>query len=134
MNEKALVDLKASAVEFGFDATWITDLVSKFGGDVLSLVVEAVRGGFSKELVIEVLEKFGPFVLELLVNLLNKQKMAAAFGADVSADKFGLIDISIIESLVQKYLPVLLEKYGNQIAQIIINWVVTYLKSLTENN
>jgi hypothetical protein len=125
-------NLKQSALEFGFDFTWITEIISQYGDDVLNLVLEAVRGGFSKDFVAEVLSKFGPLLLEFLVNLLNKNKMRLAMSGDVVVgEEVGVLDASILEVLIQKYLPVLLDKYKDQVVQMLVNWLSDFLKNLT---
>jgi hypothetical protein len=122
-------ELKLSAVNFGFDAQWITEITAKFGGDVLSLVVEAVRGGFSIQLVIDVITKFGPAVLEFLVNLLNNRKMNVA-GTEMSAVDFS----AIIDLIVQKYLPVILDKYGPQITKVLTSLILDFIKNVVTTN
>lgn len=125
-------NLKHSALEFGFDFTWVSDIISKYGEDVLNLVLEAVRGGFSKDFVTEVLSKFGPLLLEFLVNLLNKNKMKLAMSGDiVVGEEVGVIDASILEVLIQKYLPVIVDKYKDQVVQMLVNWLADFLKNLT---
>lgn len=120
--------LKTSAMSFGFDFEWITNLVTQWGDDVLALVVEAVRGGFTKEVVVNILEKVGPLALELIVNLMNKMKIHRGFagpdGALVVGEEVRLFDASIIETLVQRYLPILMEKYGDKIVQLVIDWII----------
>jgi hypothetical protein len=119
--------LKASAMGFGFDFDWVSGLISKWGDNILSVVVEAVRGGFTKDVVVNIVEKVGPFALELLVNLMNKMKFhhaAAAPGELVVGEEVRLFDASIIETLVQRYLPVLVEKYGDQIVKFVVDWLL----------
>lgn len=127
-----LDESKEAALSFGFDTTWITDILAEYGQVALDLVIEAMRGGFSKDLVIEVLAKFGPAILEFLVTLLNKKKMAFASAENASgnvADQLaGFLDASIIEVLVQKYLPMIMEKYGEQIVQMLVEYILNSLK------
>lgn len=120
-------DLKASALGFGLDMAWIGEIIEKYGDDVLGLIVEALRTGFSRELVTEIITKFGPLILEFLVNLTNKQKMKAISGDVIVGEEVGILDISIIEMLIQKYLPLIIEKYGDHIVQFILTWVVNNL-------
>ncbi len=122
-------DIRLSAVGFGFDSTWISDLLAKYGSDAVALVVEAVRGGFSKDLVVDVLDKFGPLVLEFLINLLNKHKMAArgVAGELVVGEQVGAIDATIIQTMIEKYLPILVDKYGQQILDLIVSFVISRL-------
>lgn len=118
-------DMKASAANFGFDAQWIADVIQKWGNDVLALVVEAARNGFSKDLIIEVLQKFGPLLLELMVDIINKFSMRkAAVGEVVVGEEVSLFDASILEVVVQKYLPMIMEKYGEKIIQMLIDWLL----------
>lgn len=127
LSAENVVSLKESAVGFGFDVNWVADLVQQYGDDVLGVVVEAMRSGFSVAFVVEIVQKFGPVMLEFLLNLLNKQKLLAASGEVVVADEVGILDASIIETLLQRYLPVILEKYGDQIIKFILDWVVNNL-------
>lgn len=128
---QASQDLQQSAANFGFDPAWIADVVEKYGPEVLAVVVEAARGGFSIQLIQDVMQKLGPLVLELLVNLLNKQKMARSFtGDEQMGDQVMSIDIGLIEVLVQKYLPLLLEKFGPQLVQMAVDWIVQHLQGL----
>jgi len=118
-------ELKASCASFGFDVTWITDLVAKYGSDVLALVVEGVRGGFSKEFVTDVLDKFGPVVLELLVGLMNKRNMNRGVAGDVVvADQVGEIDASLLQVLLEKYLPMIIDKYGDKLVAMIVDFLI----------
>ena len=115
---KVLVDvdtLKASAVGFGFDPSVIADIVEKFGPEALSLVVDALRNGFSLSFVMETVNKFGPAVLEFILSLFQAKTMNLA-GNDVSGD----LNPLIIQILVEKYLPALMEKYGPQIIKAIV--------------
>lgn len=117
-------ELNLSAANFGFDPTWVADILSKYGADVLALAIEAARNGFSVSLVIEVLQKFGPALLQLLVDVFAQKqaslRMAAVaegtgviLGGDViQADNVLGVDSSLLNVLVAKYLPVILEKYS----------------------
>lgn len=139
MNE----EMKLSAQNFGFDATWILDLATNYGDDVLALAIEAARNGISVQFIIEVLEKFGPVLLQLLVDLLNQRKMAMAMSAArmgvaaepvpgpiIEAVEGPFLDLIIekyLPVMVEKYLPVIMEKYGTQLIQMIIEM---FLKNL----
>lgn len=132
-----LEQLKVSANNFGFDGGWVADILQQYGPDVLALAVEAARNGFSVSLIVEVVQKFGPAMLDLLVSLLNQknsQAMRMAMnevvpGNVITADNVGSIDPALIDILIQKYLPQiintilpqLINTYGPQILQMILN-------------
>lgn len=125
-----------AALGFGFDTQWIADILKDYGQTVLDLVLEAMRGGFSKELVLEIISKFGPLVLEFLVNLLNRKKMAMTSGlsmtdANINDQMAAFIDISFIETIVQKYLPLIIEKYGPVIVQAILDYLLKMVQPKT---
>lgn len=120
----ALEDLKNSALSFGFDMAWITELINKYGDDVLNLVLEGVRTGLTKEFIIEVLGKFGPIVLELLVNLVNNWKLVQGV-APVEQLNF---DSQFFQVLVEKYLPMLFEKYGEQLVAAIVEFLLNVMR------
>lgn len=113
-------EMNLSAANFGFDPTWVADILSKYGEDVLTLAIEAARNGFSVSLVIEVLQKFGPAILQLLVDVFAKKQAALRFGEGagvvltgdiVQGDNVLGVDASLLNVLVEKYLPIILEKY-----------------------
>ena len=140
-------ELNLSAANFGFDPTWVTDILSKYGEDVLTLAVEAARNGFSVSLVIEVLQKFGPVLLQLLVDVFaHKQaamRMAMGEGAGViipgdvvKGDDVLGFDASLLNVLVEKYLPIILEKYAPTIwtnfGPVIVKFVESNLQTILD--
>lgn len=134
--------LKVSATNFGFEASWISDILEKFGGDVLALAIEAARNGLSIGFIVEVIEKFGPQLLDLMISWLNKWKMmkfqmaATAEGEVVDGPieqgfDAAFVDLIIekyLPTIIEKYLPSILEKYGPQIIQFIIQMFMNNIK------
>jgi hypothetical protein len=140
-------ELNLSAANFGFDPTWVADILSKYGEDALTLAIEAARNGFSISLVIEVLQKFGPALLQLLVDVFaHKQaamRMAMGEGTGVilpgdvvQGDNVLGIDASLLNVLVEKYLPIILEKYTPAIwtafGPIIVQFVEANLQTILD--
>lgn len=114
-------ELNLSAANFGFDPTWVADILSQYGEDALTLAIEAARNGFSISLVIEVLQKFGPALLQLLVDVFAKKQTSLRMGEGtgvilagdvVQGDNIFGVDSSLLNVLIDKYLPVILEKYA----------------------
>ncbi len=129
-------ELKVSATNFGFDPSWIADVLQKYGADVLALIVEAARNGFSVSFIVELIQKFGPAVLQFIMSVFNHQqaslrmRMAAGAGTGdvVSGDVLVEgVDSSVLDVIIQQYLPIIINKYlptlwtqfGPQIMQFI---------------
>jgi hypothetical protein len=112
--------LKASAQSFGLDASWVADILTKYGPETLALVVEACRQGLTASLVTEVVTTFGP---GLLLKNMKKLDSSVVPGVLVPGESTGIIDVVIQQYLpviIEKYLPVLLQQYGPQILQAIL--------------
>jgi hypothetical protein len=129
--------LKASATQFGFDPTWIADLLQKYGPDVLALAVEAVRNGLSINLVIEIIEKFGPGLLQFIVNWLqsqNSKKLGVVSGESVvvppsNGPIIPGIDTNVIDIIIEQYLPIIMQQLlanvnWQQLIQAVIQAIV----------
>jgi hypothetical protein len=110
-------ELKMSAANFGFDATWVAEILKKYGGDALALAIEAARNGFSVAFIVEVLQKFGPAILEFILSLFTQHQASLRMrgmvgnGDVVTGDVIEGIDASFLDVIIQKYLPVIIEKY-----------------------
>ncbi len=143
MDSVKLDQLKVGAQNFGFDPSWIADVVSKFGPDALALVVELARQGFSVSLLTEVLDKFGPSLLQFFINYLNHLNVTpvtpkVGMTADVippgnlvegiDANFIDMIVTNYLPVIIQKYLPMIVEKYGPQIVQFLVNWLTKNLQ------
>jgi hypothetical protein len=124
------MDKKLSAVNLGFDPAWIQQIIGQYGEDVLAIVIEAARNGLSIQLVVEIFTKFGPAILQLLVDFLNKKKMQTQFAGEIVDGPVNVaVDSTLIDLLVEKYLPVIIQKYlpmimeqyGAQLVQIFID-------------
>ncbi len=138
-------ELNLSAANFGFDPTWVADILSTYGEDALTLAIEAARNGFSISLVIEVLQKFGPALLQLLVDVFAHKQAAMRVGEGtgviipgnvVQGDNVLGVDASLLNVLVEKYLPLILEKYTPAIwtafGPLIIQFVETNLQTILD--
>lgn len=113
--------LKASAVGLGLPDGTVADWLERYGPKVLTLAVEALRGGLTVATVVEVVRIFGPGVLDFLVSLLNQSRMMA--NADVACEGAGFMSGSMVALLLDKYLPVLLHKFGPEVVKLVFDWV-----------
>jgi hypothetical protein len=125
--------LKASAVQVGFDPSWVADLLQTYGPDVLAIAVDAVRNGLSVSLVVEILQKFGPGLLQFVVNWLQGKNMKMA-GESVVVPSGGPlvpgIDTSVIDVIIQQYLPIIMQQLlanvnWQQLIQAIIQAIIS---------
>jgi len=138
-------ELNLSATNFGFDPTWVADILLKHGEAALKLAVEAARNGFSISLVIEILQKFGPALLQLLVDVFVKKQAAMRMGEGtgvivpgdvVQGDGILGVDASLLNVIIEKYLPMILEKYAPAIwttfGPIIVQFVESNLQTILD--
>lgn len=128
-------ELKMSAANFGFDATWITDILQKYGADVLAMAIEAARNGFSVAFIVEVLKKFGPAILEFILALFTHHQAALRMrgmtgsGDVVNGDVIEGIDSSFLDVIIQKYLPIIIEKYLPTIFEKFGPMIMEFIKN-----
>jgi len=120
---------KNDMVLAGFDPSYIADLIAQYGDSVVTLISDAIRHGFSKQFVVDTLVKFGPAVLKFLLSwFVKSQEKAMVFGAEPGAvvDET-VLDATLIETFLQRMLPKLLEKYGEQLLDALVGMIVKYL-------
>lgn len=132
-------EIKLSAVNLGFDTSWIADVLTGYGQDVLSLAVEAARNGLTVGLIIEIVQKFGPSLLQLIVNLIQ-HRHSMAFAASeaevfppvpptVPGPVLPSMDSSLVTVIIQQFLPTILEKFGPTLIQALIQVVTEMLQN-----
>lgn len=121
-------DVRSSALGFGLDPAWVSDILAKFGPAALALIVEAMRQGLSMALVIEVVDRFGPELLNFIITLLNQKKMGAVISGDIVVAPGTTVDQNgILIALLEQYLPILIKAYGPQILQLIVQYLPTII-------
>lgn len=144
LEQEKIDQLTTSAVNLGFNSHWTTHVLHKFGPDFVAAIIEGARQGLSVSTIVEVTEKCGHGTVQLLVDVLGSKRLMSArrgFTGEIiqgeivtpSGDKF---DESIVDVIIQKYLPVLiekalpiiLEKYGEQIIQAILDLLLRNFK------
>jgi hypothetical protein len=133
-------ELKLSASNFGFDPSWIADILQKYGADVLALAIEAARNGFSVAFVVEVLQKFGPALLQFILDVFShhqaslRMRNITGSGDVVTGDVIEGIDTSFLDVIIQKYLPIIIQKYlpaiWTQFGPAILKFVQDNLQSI----
>jgi len=74
MSVEQVNKLENDAVTMGMSAPEVGEIVSKYGPDVLSVMVEALKGGFSVGFVLELFRLFGPIFLDFAISLFTEKK------------------------------------------------------------
>lgn len=119
--------LQITAQNAGMQKEVVADVMTKYGPGVLANVVEFLRHGVSVTLVMQLLQLFGPdvvsFILGLFTSASNKQFAALQAGEDEEAAKSAFGDV-IVNLLVSKLLPAIIERYGAQILQGILTSII----------
>lgn len=130
-------ELKVSAQALGLDEAGVADILEKWGSDVLAVCVEAARSGFSPVWVMNTLTRFGPTVLEFFTDLWNHNGMVAAASVEqgvvlgdlkVTPENLEMFDGALIQKLAEKFLPMLMDKYGERILELIVEAILNSLK------
>lgn len=129
-------ELKATAENYGVTPEFTAEVLTKYGPDVLAITIKALQSGFSWSFVLEVFKRFGPVVLEFFLNLFTTSTKAmqdqeqkglvasditlADFLNDKNAAQFAPI---ITKVLLDKIIPYIIQNYGTQILQGILDAV-----------
>ncbi len=130
-------ELKVSAQALGLSVADVGEVLEKWSGDVLTLVVEAARSGFNPAWVMNTLNRFGPTVLEFFTDLWNQHTMVAAASVQdgvvlgdlkVTQENLEAFDGALLKRLAEKFLPMLIEKYGDRILELVVEAVLNALK------
>ena len=133
--------VKVAAQNFGFENYMISGILDKFGPEVLSLLVEAARSGFSVTWIVDTLNRFGPNVLQFFMDLWGKNVAIAAqnapagmaatevhTGVILTGEVVEGMDTNMITTMLEKLLPMIVEKYGPQLIQMVMDLIMNAIK------
>ena len=129
-------ELKLTADNYGVTPEFTAEVLTKYGPDVLAVVIKALQSGFSFSFVLEVFKRFGPVVLEFFLSLFttSTKEMESKAQKGLVASDITLADFLndkntaafapiITKVLLDKIIPYIIENYGQQILQGILNAV-----------
>lgn len=119
-------EVKLAMFDFGFSNEEVNDLVQNHGQDVLSILTNALRLGLTKQFVVETLTQVGPYLLQLILSVVTKKQQLGI--ADATEN---VVDGVLVDSLIKRLLPGILEKYGDQLANLVVEAILSYLKKLS---
>ncbi len=99
--------LKTSAKNFGMAEAGITDILSKFGPEVLALITEAARTGMDLTWIIDTVNKLGPNVLQFFMDMWGKKSAA-----------MGMAGAGMLQGSDPVYMPLSTDAYHANVSNI----------------
>jgi hypothetical protein len=107
------------AVSAGLDKQWVSDLVSRYGEELLQVVVQALQAGLTPDLIVRIVQDFGKLGLEVYMHMkLASVKMGASAGDPlVPAEMSVTPDAMLLKGL----LKMLLTSYRPQIKELLVS-------------
>jgi hypothetical protein len=129
MSVEQVNKLENDAVTMGMSAPEVGEIVSKYGPDVLSVMVEALKGGFSVGFVLELFRLFGPIFLDFAISLFTEKKKMGMVEGDEEKVLNDLLKGSpvqglpeeLVKTLFTKLLPYVIKKYGPDMMAAVID-------------
>lgn len=148
MPEDQLQALSTEVTQAGMAPAEVGELLSRYGPEVLSVIVQALKNGFSMPFILELIRLFGPIALDFAISLFTAKKSLSA--QSETKDPFGdlnkilqndpevakVLETSelqaltpqLVSVLVEKLLPYLVKKYGPQLLAAIIQAIEDWTK------
>ena len=133
--------LQTDAVQMGMAPSDVAEIVSKYGPDVMSVIVEALKGGFSVPFVLELFRLFGPIFLDFAISLFSEKKKMGMAENDEEAELEKLLRGSPVQGLPEelvkvlftKLLPYVIKKYGPDMLTAVIAAIDRYTSETTNS-
>jgi len=153
VNDDQVQALSTEVQQMGMAPAEVADLLSRYGPEVLSVVVQALKNGFSMPFVLELLRLFGPIALDFTISLFTAKKSFSAQSEEkdpfgelnkilqndpevnkvLEGSQIGALTPQLVSVLVEKLLPYLVKKYGPQLLAAIIQAIEDWTKEEPEN-
>ena len=132
---ESTADIQLEAQSFGISVEQASEILTKYGPQVLSVIIAGLKGGLSLSL-----KLFGPMVVEFLSTLFVEKKkqleenaaqgLVAQDTSVANALKGGVDSLppAVTTILLEKLLPWALDRYGQQIIQAIMEAIMKGMK------
>lgn len=128
--------LSTAALEAGFSAADISEILAKFGPGVLQICIDAFREGMTVSVVRQLLDLFGPIFLQNATRdlILKREKENTKFSADIiegeQINDFidNIIDDEIKDEVIKIIHYLIVDKYGKLLLEIIFRYIVSFIK------
>jgi hypothetical protein len=128
--------VQSDAVAMGMAPTDVADIISKYGPDVMSTMVEGLKSGFSVPFILELFRLFGPLFLDFAISLFTEKKKMGMTESDEEVELEKLLKGSPVQGLPEelvkvlftKLLPYVIKKYGPDMLAAVITAIDKYTK------
>lgn len=139
-------DIQLEAQSFGLPTDQAAEILTKYGPQVLSVIVAGLKNGLSLSFLMESLKLFGPLIVEFLSKLFveTKKQLDTEVSKGLVAQDTSVADVlskggveglppAVANILMEKLLPWALDKYGQQIIQAIMEAIMKGMKEDSVN-
>lgn len=128
--------IQSDAIALGMAPPEVADILSKYGPDVMSTIVEGLKSGFSVPFILELFRLFGPLFLDFAISLFMEKKKMGMTESDEELELEGLLKGSavqglpeqLVKTLFTKLLPYVIKKYGPDMLTAVIAAIDAYTK------
>lgn len=128
--------MQTDAISMGMAPTDVAEIISKYGPDTMSVIVEGLKSGFSVPFVLELFRLFGPIFLDFAISLFSDKKKMGMTEASEEAELEKLLKGSPVQGLPEelvkvlftKLLPYVIKKYGPDMLAAVITAIDKYTK------
>ncbi len=128
--------LKTDAVSMGMAPTDVAEIISKYGPDTMSVIVEGLKSGFSVPFILELFRLFGPIFLDFAISLFSEKKKLGLAEGNEEVELENLLKGSpvqglpeeLVKTLFTKLLPYVIKKYGPDMLVAVIAAIDKYTK------
>lgn len=128
--------MKTDAISMGMAPTDVAEVISKYGPDVMSVVVEGLKSGFSAPFVLELFRLFGPIFFDFAISLFAEKKKLGLAEGNEEAELEKLLKGSpvqglpeeLVKALFTKLMPYVIKKYGPDMLAAVIAAIDKYTK------
>ena len=128
--------MQTDAISMGMAPTDVAEIISKYGPDTMSVIVEGLKSGFSVPFVLELFRLFGTIFLDFAISLFSDKKKMGMTEASEEAELEKLLKGSPVQGLPEelvkvlftKLLPYVIKKYGPDMLAAVITAIDKYTK------
>jgi len=128
--------VQTDAIAMGMAPPEVAEIISKYGPDVMSTIVEGLKSGFSVTFILELFRLFGPLFLDFAISLFTEKKKMGMAESDEETELENLLKGSPVQGLPEelvkvlftKLLPYVIKKYGPDMLVAVIAAIDKYTK------
>ena len=150
-SDEDVKSLTSDVVSKGMAAGEVTELVGKYGPEILSTLAEGLRNNFSVSFIMETIKNFGPNVLEFMLTMFSEIIMQAnhqenqqvkSFSVNpkskeelqnlIKDGKMGGLSTLVLKVVTKQILPKVVELYGKEILDSIVSAITNAVDGIED--